>query len=41
MKVGFLLIDLSDPAKVNVQQRNLLAPSGPAVKAGAGKGHRM
>jgi cell division protein FtsQ len=41
MKVGFLLIDLSDPAKVNVQQRNLLAPSGPALKAGAGKGHRM
>jgi len=41
MKAGFLLIDLSDPAKVNVQQRNLLAPSGPALKARAGKGHRM
>ena len=41
LKVGFLLIDLSDPAKVNVQQRNLLAPAGPAGTAGAGKGHRM
>ena len=30
LKVGFLLIDLSDPAKINVQQRNLLAPAGPA-----------
>ncbi len=41
LKVGFLLIDLSDPAKVNVQQRNLLTPAGPAGAAGAGKGHRM
>jgi len=41
LKVGFLLIDLSDPAKVNVQQRSLLTPAGPAVKPGAGKGHRM
>ncbi|MBE0558765.1 MAG: FtsQ-type POTRA domain-containing protein [Proteobacteria bacterium] len=41
MTAGFLLIDLSDPAKVNVQQRNLLAPSGPAVAADTGKGHRM
>jgi cell division protein FtsQ len=41
LKVGFLLIDLSDPAKVNVQQRNLLAPTGPAVTAGTRKGHRM
>ncbi len=41
LKVGFLLIDLSDPAKVNVQQRNLLTPAGPAVTAGAGRGHRM
>ena len=41
LKVGFLLIDLSDPAKINVQQRNLLKPAGPRVAAGAGKGHRM
>jgi cell division protein FtsQ len=41
LKVGFLLIDLSDPAKVNVQQRNLLAPAGPSGAARAGKGHRM
>ncbi len=41
LKVGFLLIDLSDPAKVNVQQRNLLAPAGPAGAARAGKGYRM
>jgi cell division protein FtsQ len=38
LKVGFLLIDLSDPAKVNVQQRNILGPAGPA---GAGRGYRM
>jgi hypothetical protein len=38
MKAGFLLIDLSDPAKVNVQQRNILGPAGPA---GAGRGYRM
>ena len=41
LKVGFLLIDLSDPAKVNVQQRNLLTPAGPAAAARAGKGYRM
>ena len=41
LKVGFLLIDLSDPAKVNVQQRNLLTPAGPAGGARTGKGHRM
>ncbi|MHB8908468.1 MAG: cell division protein FtsQ/DivIB [Syntrophales bacterium] len=40
-KVGFLLIDLSDPAKINVQQRNLVAPAGPPGKAGAGKGYQM
>lgn len=38
LKAGFLLIDLSDPAKVNVQQRNILGPEGPA---GAGRGYRM
>jgi cell division protein FtsQ len=38
MKAGFLLIDLSDPAKINVQQRNILGPTGPA---GAGQGSRM
>jgi cell division protein FtsQ len=41
LKVGFLLIDLSDPAKINVQQRNLLTPAGPAGTVGARKGHRM
>lgn len=40
-KVGFLHIDLSDPAKINVQQRNLLAPAGPPGAAGVGKGYRM
>jgi cell division protein FtsQ len=38
LKAGFLLIDLSDPSKVNVQQRNILGPAGPA---GAGRGYRM
>jgi cell division protein FtsQ len=38
LKTGFLLIDLSDPAKVNVQQRNILGPAGPV---GSGKGQRM
>ena len=38
LKAGFLLIDLSDPAKVNVQQRNILGPAGPA---GTGRGYRM
>lgn len=38
LKAGFLLIDLSDPAKINVQQRNILGPAGPA---GAGRGYRM
>jgi len=38
LKAGFLLIDLSDPAKINVQQRNILGPEGPA---GTGRGYRM
>lgn len=38
LKAGFMLIDLSDPAKVNVQQRNILGPEGPAD---AGRGYRM
>lgn len=38
LKEGFLLIDLSDPAKINVQQRNILGPEGPV---GAGRGYRM
>ena len=38
LKSGFLLIDLSDPAKVNVQRRNILGPAGPV---GSGKGYRM
>jgi cell division protein FtsQ len=38
LKAGFLLIDLSDPTKINVQQRNIIEPARPA---GAGKGYRM
>ncbi len=38
VKAGFMLIDLSDPAKVNVQQRNILGPEGPT---GTGRGYRM
>jgi len=38
LKTGFLLIDLSDPTKVNVQQRNILNPTG---RVGSGKGYRM
>jgi len=38
LKSGFLLIDLSDPAKVNVQKRNILGSPGPA---GGGKNYRM
>jgi cell division protein FtsQ len=38
MKTGFLLIDLNDPTKINVQQRNVLDPVRPV---GAGKKYRM
>jgi cell division protein FtsQ len=38
LKAGFLRIDLSDPTKINVQQRNIIEP---ARSAGAGKGYRM
>ena len=38
MKTGFLLIDLNDPTKINVQQRNILEPARPV---GAGKRYRM
>jgi cell division protein FtsQ len=41
LKTGFLLIDLSDPAKINVQQRSVLAPGGSAGSAGTGTGYRM
>lgn len=41
LKMGFLLIDLSDPAKINVQRRNILEPAGPMRPAGAGKEFRM
>jgi cell division protein FtsQ len=37
MKLGFLLIDLNDPAKITVQQRNVL---GPAIPIGPKKGLR-
>lgn len=38
MRSAFLMIDLNDPAKINVERRNILAPAGPAAK---GKGYRM
>jgi hypothetical protein len=38
LRSAFLLIDLNDPAKINVERRNILAPAGPA---GKGKGFRM
>jgi len=41
LRTGFLLIDLSDPAKVNVQRRNILSPAGSQGAAGPGKGYRM
>ena len=41
MKTGFLLIDLNNPAKINVQRRNILEPAGEKGPAGAGKGFRM
>ena len=41
LRTGFLLIDLSNPAKINVQRRNILEPAGPRKPAGAGKGFRM
>jgi len=41
LRTGFLLIDLSNPAKINVQRRNILEPAGPRKPAGAGKGFRI
>ncbi len=41
LKMGFLLIDLSDPAKINVQRRNILEPAASKRPAGAGKEFRM
>ena len=41
LKTGFLLIDLSNPAKINVQKRNVLEPAGSRKPTGAGKGFRM
>lgn len=38
MKTSFLLIDLNDPTKINVQQRNVLEPVRPV---GIGKRYRM
>lgn len=38
LKAGYMLIDLSDPAKINVQQRNILGSEGPASTR---KGYRM
>jgi len=41
LKTGFLLIDLSNPAKINVQRRNVMEPARPEKSAGPGKGFRM
>ena len=41
MRTGFMLIDLSNPAKISVQRRNILEPARPGRPAGAGKGFRM
>jgi cell division protein FtsQ len=41
LKAGFLLIDLSNPDKINVQKRNVLEPAAPNKQTGAGKGFRM
>jgi cell division protein FtsQ len=38
LKTSFLLIDLNDPMKINVQQRNILEPARPV---GIGKKYRM
>ncbi len=41
LRTGFLLIDLSNPAKISVQRRNIPEPAGPKKPAGAGKGFRL
>lgn len=41
LKAGFLLIDLSNPAKINVQRRSILEPALPKRPAGTGKEFRM
>lgn len=41
LKAGFLLIDLSNPEKINVQTRNILEPVVTKRPEGAGKGFRM
>ena len=41
LRTGFLLIDLSNPAKISVQRRNILEPAVPGKPAGAGKGFRL
>ncbi|MCE5283974.1 MAG: FtsQ-type POTRA domain-containing protein [Deltaproteobacteria bacterium] len=41
LTAGFLLIDLSDPTKVNVQRRNIQGPATPPKPAGTAKGYRM
>ena len=41
LRTGFLLIDLSNPAKISVQRRNIPEPTGPRKPAGAGKGFRL
>ncbi|MCL2669157.1 MAG: FtsQ-type POTRA domain-containing protein [Syntrophaceae bacterium] len=41
LNAGFLLIDLSDPAKINVQQRSVLAPRGASAPTDAHKGYRL
>ena len=41
LRMGFLLIDLSNPAKISVQRRNIPEPAGPRKPAGAGQGFRL
>lgn len=41
LKTGFLLIDLSNPEKINVQRRNVMEAAGPRKPTGTGKGFRM
>lgn len=41
LRTGFMLIDLSNPAKVSVQRRNVFEPVRPGKTAVAGRGFRM
>ena len=41
LKTGFLLIDLSNPEKINVQKRNIPELAEPGKPTGAGKEFRL